>query len=277
MTIDEAIRALRAQPEFAELVRDAYLGPNVADSVERFVASGEFRAVRKLLGSRIQGATVVDLGAGIGMASEAFHRAGAVRVIAIEPDPSDEVGRAAMARAGVTAEIVDGVGEALPLADSSVDVVYCRQVLHHALDLKLLAREVARVLRPGGAFLAVREHVISGPGELSQFLDSHPVHRLAGGENAEMLSTYLDALTDAGLRLHRVIGPWDSVINAFPTVRTDDEIPALARTLSVAALSRRFGRVGRMASFMPGVLPLVWRRIQPAGPGRLYSFLALRS
>ena len=112
MTIDEAIRALRNDPGSAALVRDAYLGRDVVDSIERFCASAEFAAVQALLGNRIAGATILDLGAGIGMASVAFRRAGAARVIAIEPDDSDEVGRGAMARgARLTRAATTAVGQ----------------------------------------------------------------------------------------------------------------------------------------------------------------------
>jgi SAM-dependent methyltransferase len=47
---------------------------------------------------------------------------------------------------------VAGDVDALPLASSSVDVVTCLAVLHHLYDTGALAREAARVLRPGGAF-----------------------------------------------------------------------------------------------------------------------------
>ena len=42
--------------------------------------------------------------------------------------------------------------DALPIAPESVAVVTCFAVLHHLFDTLELAREVARVLRPGGGF-----------------------------------------------------------------------------------------------------------------------------
>lgn len=81
--MDEAIRALRADPASAELVRDAYLGRDVAESIERFSRSAEFAEAVALIGSPLVGATIVDLGAGIGLASAGFRRLGAGRVIAI--------------------------------------------------------------------------------------------------------------------------------------------------------------------------------------------------
>ena len=42
------------------------------------------------------------------------------------------------------------VGERLPFADASFDVVFTNEVLEHVQDDRQAAREIARVLRPGG-------------------------------------------------------------------------------------------------------------------------------
>ncbi len=274
LTTDEAIRQLRADPNCADLVRDAYIGRDVANSARRFGESGEFAEVRRILGKSVAGATVLDLGAGCGIASLAFVRSGAARVIAVDPDPSAEVGRGAMARLARNAEfeILDGFGEAIPLDDSSVDIVYCRQVLHHAQDLPQVLQECARVVKPGGIVLACREHVVDDDEQLARFLAEHPVNRLAGGENAHRLGEYLAAITGAGLKIDRVYGPWRSVINAFPGVRTQRELEALPES----RLAGRFGLAGRLAVRFPGVKELMWRRIDKRIAGRMYSFLAHR-
>lgn len=274
MTTDEAVRQLRGDPALADLVRDAYLGRDVADSARRFFESGEFAEVRRILGTRLAGATVLDLGAGTGIASLAFSRCGATRVIAMDPDPSDEVGRGAMARLAGHGEfeIVDGAGEAIPLDDASVDIVYCRQVLHHARDLRQVLRECARVVKHGGIVLACREHVVDDDEQLGQFLADHPVNRLAGGENAYRLAEYVEAITGAGLIIDRVLEPWGSVVNAFPEVRTQAELEAMPE----ARLVRRIGSLGHLAIHVPGVKARIWRRVDKRLPGRMYSFLAHR-
>ena len=274
MTTDEAVRQLRGDPQWAVLVRDAYLGRDVADSARRFIDSGEFAEVRRILGTSLAGASVLDLGAGTGIASLAFVSSGAARGIAMDPDPSDEVGRGAMARLAGRGEfeIADGVGEAIPLDDASMDIVYCRQVLHHAQDLPQVLRECARVVKPGGIVFACREHVVDDEEQLRQFLADHPVNRLAGGEHAFRLGEYLGAITGAGLLIDRVIGPWESVVNAFPQVRTQAELEAEPAT----RLVRRVGPLGRLAIHFPGVKARIWRRIDRPVPGRMYSFLAHR-
>jgi SAM-dependent methyltransferase len=272
MTTEDAVLRLRQDPRYADLVRDAYLGPDVTDSARRFYESAEFAEVRRILGARLAGASVLDVGAGIGMASLAFTRSGAARVVALDPDPSDQVGRGAMARLDGSSEfeIVDGVGEAIPLDDASMDIVYCRQMLHHAQDLPQVLREMARVLKPGGVAVLCREHVVDDDAQLRQFLEEHPVNRLAGGENANRLAVYLGAIRGGGLVVDRVLGPWDSIVNAFPQVRSQAELEALPQT----KLVRRMGALGRVAIRLPGARSLIWRHIDRRVPGRLYTFVA---
>jgi len=273
VSVDEAIRALRADRRHAALVRDAYLGRDVQDSAQRFAASGEWKAVRRLLTGRLEGATVVDVGAGSGIASVAFARAGAARVVAVEPDPSEEVGLGAIRRqsAPPSVEIVGAFGEGIPLPDGCADIAYCRQVLHHADDLDGMVAEMARVLRPGGLFVACREHVVDDEGQLAVFLAAHPVHRLAGGEHAYPLDAYRAAIAAAGLHLTLELGPWDSIINAFPVVRSGKALRRYPHTW----LAARYGRLGRIVARAGFVRRWAWRRIRQPTPGRLYSFIAV--
>lgn len=273
MTLDEAILWLRADRSSAGLVADSYLGRDVAASADRFLRSAEFGEVKRLLGPLLHHAVVADIGAGTGIASYALHKSGASKVFAVEPDASDEVGRGAIGRlredTSAPIEILDGWGEALPLPNDSIDVVYSRQVLHHTADLERFMSEVARVLRPGGVLLACREHVVDNDAQKEAFLDSHPVHRLAGGENAYSLPQYVAAIAAGGLVLTATLGPWDSVINAFPAVRTTGELA----DYPARRLEKRFGSLGRGVSRLPGASALAWWRIRRPRPGRMYSFL----
>src|SRR5439155_519166 len=102
----------------ADVVRDNYLGPDVKEAADRFRSSAEFGAVASLLGD-LQGARVVDIGAGNGMASYAFARSGASAVYAVEPDDSPLVGRTAMRALldGLPIHVIAATGEELPLRD----------------------------------------------------------------------------------------------------------------------------------------------------------------
>jgi ubiquinone/menaquinone biosynthesis C-methylase UbiE len=74
-------------------------------------------------------------------------------------------------------------------------------VLHHARDLKQLCAEVARVLKPGGTFIAIRDHMLHRKSDLNAFLDAHPLHNLYGGENAYLYREYSDALSQSPLTI----------------------------------------------------------------------------
>jgi SAM-dependent methyltransferase len=64
-------------------------------------------------------------------------------------------GAAAVAR-GVVDEVYEGSIEAieLPIADGSLDVVLCLDVLEHLVDPWAVVRRVQRLVRPGGAIIA---------------------------------------------------------------------------------------------------------------------------
>lgn len=102
--------------------------------------------------------TVVEVGAGTG-ANFAHHPPGVERVVAVEPEPYLR-DRALEAAAGdPRVEVVDGVAEALPLADRSVDAVVFCLVLCTVPSQPVALAEARRVLRPGGE-LRVFEHVL---------------------------------------------------------------------------------------------------------------------
>ena len=150
MRTDEAIAILRDDPADRSLIAGLYLDDDPETAIQRFATSPELEALQSMIGDVLVGATVLDLGVGSGVAASALLAAGAARVVAVEPDPSDSVGLGALARASVAREItpVRAFGEALPVAGGSVDVVYCRQVLHHTTDLASTLRECAARLAP---------------------------------------------------------------------------------------------------------------------------------
>ena len=273
MTTDEAILYLRSDPQHAELIHDSYLEENAIECAERFHGSAEFREVRALVDSYINGGEVLDLGAGTGIASYALARSGARVVYALEPDPSDVVGQGVIRRLseGLAIEIIEAPGEEIPLPDAAVSLVYARQVLHHTRDLTATVRECARVLKSGGRLFASREPVVDDEAQLQIFLDEHPVHRLAGGENAFSLQEYVAAIHAAGLKLEKMLGPYDTIINAFPELRTVEEVERFPQRM----LDQKFGALGALIGHLPGVKGMVRARLNRyPTPGRLYSFLA---
>jgi SAM-dependent methyltransferase len=102
-----------------------------------------------LLGD-VRGREVLEYGSGWGENTILLARRGArVHALDISPDLID-INRKRMEVNGVQG-VRFSVASAyeVPCPDASVDVVFGMMILHH-LDLALAAREVARVLRPGG-------------------------------------------------------------------------------------------------------------------------------
>ena len=120
------------------------------------VAMWSLRDARRRLVAEARGA-VLEVGAGTG-ANLPFY-AQASSVVAIEPDRHMlRRARKKAARAPVPVELVRASGEDLPFADASFDTVVATWVLCTTPHPERAAREMRRVLRPGGTLLFA-EHV----------------------------------------------------------------------------------------------------------------------
>jgi SAM-dependent methyltransferase len=96
---------------------------------------------------------VLDLAAGTGKLTEGLLALG-VEVTAVEPDGQ------MLAELSRRLPDVDGhlgTAERIPLPGGSVDAVFAGQAMHW-FDLGPALTEIARVLRPGGAFVALWNH-----------------------------------------------------------------------------------------------------------------------
>ena len=92
---------------------------------------------------------VLDVGCGTGaLLRDAGERFRAARLVGIDPSAR----MIAMADAG-GAELVQAAAEHLPFPDRTFDLVVSTLSLHHWRDRAAAVREIARVLRPGGAIV----------------------------------------------------------------------------------------------------------------------------
>lgn len=269
---EDAVRWLREQPGKEDIVRDAYYDDPLIEAADRFWRSNEWIAVRAILGSGPGDA--LDAGAGRGIASYALAMDG-FTVTALEPDPSDLVGagaiRALADSTGLPIRVEQDLSESLPFADNSFDVIFARAVLHHIADLPAAMCEFHRVLRPGGVFVAAREHIVSDESDLPAFFVSHPLHHRYGGENAHQLHVYQNAIRRSGFVLDRTFGSLDSPINYGPQSTADVNRRIVERIVPGIALRR-------LVSAMLG-RPIVGSLVRRAAsridrrPGRHASFV----
>ncbi len=113
----------------------------------------------KMLPQLLQGqgdAQVLDIGCGAGHASFAVApRVAQVIAYDLSPQILELVAREAARRGLHNLSVKQRVAEALPFPDASFDHVLTRFSAHHWSDLAAALKEVRRVLKPGGRFIAI--------------------------------------------------------------------------------------------------------------------------
>jgi ubiquinone/menaquinone biosynthesis C-methylase UbiE len=115
---------------------------------------GDARRAAQLTGLS-PGDHLLDLGCGPGAAVRYAASRGA-RVTGVDPATVMlTMARRLTRRGDVTYR--EGAAEAIPLPDASVDVVWALATVHHWASLEAALAEVARVLAPGGRFLAAEK------------------------------------------------------------------------------------------------------------------------
>ena len=98
---------------------------------------------------------------------------------------------------------VQADGERLPFADGAFDLTYCVAALHHALDLRAMVGEMARVTRRGGTVAALNEGT-RAPLRGGESPDQAHERTFGINEHTHSLWGYLGAFVRAGLVPRRV-------------------------------------------------------------------------
>lgn len=147
--------AFRAHSYF-DAIEAVWLGKAADESSVGLPAADLSARTTELLSSKalmdgidFNGRSLLDVGAGSGTDAFLFHRAGA-QVIAMEPNLS-----AVGAGSTIYPELIwmGGSADAIPLDDSSVDIVTANASLHHHVDVCTSLDEMLRVLKRGGWML----------------------------------------------------------------------------------------------------------------------------
>jgi ubiquinone/menaquinone biosynthesis C-methylase UbiE/uncharacterized protein YbaR (Trm112 family) len=151
------------------------------------------------------GMRVLEVGAAKAWAAQHLVPRGVEYVATdILADPNIGLGRGAFyeARVGPFGR-VQADGEQLPFADGAFDLVYCVAALHHALDLRRMVGEMARVTRRGGTVAALNEgtRALRTSGEVD---DQAEEKSFGINEHVHTLYAYLWAFLGAGLVVRRV-------------------------------------------------------------------------
>ena len=283
MTWEQTIEYIRTKPEYNDLVEKAYFDEDIKLNVERFRNSEEYKETLLLLKEFSPSAkTILDVGSGNGISAISFALDG-YKVTATEPDKSDTVGAGAIRKLKKEFELTDldvyeEFAEDINFSNTTFDVIYVRQAMHHAYNLNQFVGNIAKLLKPGGILLTARDHVIYDQKDKDWFFESHPLHKFYGGENAFTAAEYKSAITGAGLTIIKELKYYDSVINYYPaSIETLKNFKKGQCDLLRAMLKKKIGFLAN--------IPLVFKWYQQKNKnfllldekntaGRMYSYLS---
>ena len=123
------------------------------DSAFEAITAPEHKHILDVIGN-IKGKRIADIGCGLGEASIYFAKQGA-HVTAIDLSP--EMVKFAKRNAeelGLSLEGFACAAESIELPESSYDVAYAGNLIHHIQDKDQFYRGIYRILKPGGLFIA---------------------------------------------------------------------------------------------------------------------------
>ncbi|NOX30244.1 MAG: class I SAM-dependent methyltransferase, partial [Actinobacteria bacterium] len=149
---------------------------------------------------------VLDVGAGRPWAAKHFAMRGAKAVaMDVNSHPIISIGRgwAMMEHAGVQFDMFVGDCENMPLAGNQFDYVFISAAMHHTHYLRQLAREMARLVAPGGMVLIANEPTRSAVEDEGELLEAVAQLELRHGITERRPTTveYLRALKASGLEI----------------------------------------------------------------------------
>jgi SAM-dependent methyltransferase len=177
----------------------------------------------------VDGLDIVELGCGTAYFSAWFVRRGA-RAVGVDPTPAQlDTARRLQQKTGIEFELIEAIGEDVPLPDASFDLVFSEYGASIWADPYRWIPEAARLVRPGGRLVFLCNSVLStlcmkldgvGDGLVRpqrglhklEWPDTHEVEfHLGHGEWIEVLATNGFAVE----RLIELFAPQDAETHTF--------------------------------------------------------------
>lgn len=171
------------------------------------------------------GGPIVDVGCGTGIWSRALADAFGVRVVGVEPSEGMRL-HAERTHSHPSVEYVAGTADSIPLPDEGATAVWASTTIHQWPDLDAAARELRRVLEPGGPVL-IRSGYPGRQDEIELFHLFPNAMRVA--ESWPRVGRVITAFEDAGFTfeaIDRVREPtfdsYDEMLALMPVMRRSD-------------------------------------------------------
>lgn len=194
------------------------------DGVNAMIAAEEAVMKPRLAELFASGAAALDAGCGTGRHAATLSALG-YQVVGVDATEAMlEIARSKVA----SADFRQGVFEALPVDDDSVDLVTSALAVCHAQELSPVFEEFARVLRPGGRLLISDPHPSAATTGGQAFFPGDGFDLPFVRNRQHPVSAYVTALIGAGFRIDACVElPYDDAVLAvnptsefFPEVTT---------------------------------------------------------
>ena len=157
----------------------------------------------------LAGKDVVELGCGTAYFGAWLKKAGAARVVGVDPTPAQlETARRCNEKFGLGLELVEAFGEEVPLPDSSFDLVVSEYGASIWADPYKWIPEAARLLRPGGDLVFLRNSTL--------FILCSPEEDVPATETLQRPQFGIHSFQwpDSGVEYHLGHGDWIRLLRA---------------------------------------------------------------
>ncbi len=148
------------------------------------------------------GALVLDVGCGSGVAGRAYFRPVFDRIDYIGVDMSSAIEQAKSDFAGLGKRVglIQAELTSLPFADETFDFVFCPGVLHYTLDMREAITNLARLLKRGGRFIT---WIYTRQGPIRRLTDDYLRSVVSGMDPREAIEA-VKPLTELGIALGKI-------------------------------------------------------------------------
>jgi SAM-dependent methyltransferase len=193
----------RVQRYWNERIHDLEMTQNPPGTKEFFADLDEYRFDKLRYLPRLvdfegyRGKRLLEVGCGIGTDLVRFAKGGALATGVDFSETALDLARRNAEHAGVEVELKLADGEALPLPDSSFDVVYGHGVLQYTADPRRMVEECRRVMKPQGEAIFMVYNRVSWLNALSKVMrvelehgDAPVLRKYSIGEYRDLLSGF---------------------------------------------------------------------------------------